>query len=75
MKRLITLLLMAASIGHVEADKYDIYAVRFATIANFPIRVPSGSSVREVGCSFDQPESSADWRTTSMPRERNQKKA
>jgi len=37
MKRLITLLLMAASIGHVEADKYDIYAVRFATIANFPL--------------------------------------
>ena len=37
MKLLITLLVTAAIVSHVEADKYDVYAVRFATIANFPL--------------------------------------
>lgn len=41
MKRALFLLSLAAFLparaAHTEADKYDIYAVRFATIANFPV--------------------------------------
>ena len=41
MKRALLLLSLAACLParatHAEADKYDVYAVRFATIANFPV--------------------------------------
>jgi glyoxylase-like metal-dependent hydrolase (beta-lactamase superfamily II) len=40
-KRALFLLTLAAMLpapaAHTEADNYDVYAVRFATIANFPV--------------------------------------
>lgn len=36
--RLVAALLLALVVGlHAEADKYEIYAVRYATLANFPV--------------------------------------
>src|SRR3954469_23316002 len=34
---LLLVLSLSASFRSAEADKYDVYAVRFATIANFPV--------------------------------------